>query len=96
MTWGGGDPERAFRLLSVTTRVREELGSPLFVPDKLAQVHDALSLARGTLDTDSIERIARDAGDLTLREAVVRTLGDLEGRASSTARPPKGPFTGSP
>ena len=90
-----GDPERAFRLLSVTTRVREELGTPLFVPDELAQVHDALSLARGALRPGAIERIALGAGELTLREAVVGTLGELEGRASSTIRPSAGSSTGS-
>lgn len=61
-----GDHTGALRILLVTTRAREELGSPLFVPDELAQVSDALAIARGGLDPIEVARITLEARDLTL------------------------------
>jgi predicted ATPase/DNA-binding SARP family transcriptional activator len=69
-----GDCTLALRLLLVTMRAREELGSPLFVPDELAQVSDALAIARGGLDTIEIERIALEGRDLTLSAAAALLL----------------------
>ena len=69
-----GDSARALRLLLVTTRAREELGWPLFVPDELAQVRDALALSRDALDAIDVERIAVDARDVTLADAVEGVL----------------------
>lgn len=69
-----GDSARALRMLVVTVRAREQLGSPLFVADELAQVRDALATARGNLDADDVERITLEARNLTLSEAVGRVL----------------------
>jgi len=69
-----GDSGRALRLLVVTIRAREELGSPLFVPDELAQVNDALASARAGLEPDEAARISLGARDLTLSEAVAEIL----------------------
>jgi predicted ATPase/DNA-binding SARP family transcriptional activator len=70
-----GASGEALRLLNVTMRSREELGSPLFVPDELAQVTDALETARGALDEAEIERISTESHDLTLSDAVLSVLG---------------------
>jgi hypothetical protein len=69
-----GNCALALRLLLVTIRVREGLGSPLFVPDELAQVTDALATARGELDPSEVERITLEARDLSLSAAVSAVL----------------------
>lgn len=69
-----GDSAWALRLLVVTVRAREELGSQLFVSDELAQVRDALATARGNLDLVDVERITLEARNLTLSDAVARVL----------------------
>ncbi len=69
-----GDSARALRLLVVTVRAREELGSPLFVSDELAQVRDALATAHGNLSAGDVERITLEARNQTLSEAVAQVL----------------------
>jgi len=69
-----GDGTLALRLLLVAMRAREELGSPLFVPDEVAQVSDALATARGDLDSSEVERITLEARDLTLSAAAAGVL----------------------
>jgi predicted ATPase len=69
-----GDSGRALRLLVVTIRAREELGSPLFVPDEVTQVREAVATARGDLDLAEVARISAEARDTTLSEAVAGVL----------------------
>ena len=65
-----GDYESALRLLTMTARVRDELGSPLFVADEIAQVRDALAIARTGIDEPSMRRAMVQANDLTVDMAV--------------------------
>ena len=69
-----GDAHQALRLLSVTTHLREELGSPLFLPDELAQVDDALANARANLAASDIESITTAARTLSLAGVVAAIL----------------------
>jgi predicted ATPase/DNA-binding SARP family transcriptional activator len=88
-----GDSALALRLLLVTVRAREELGAPLFVPDEVAQVSEALAASRGRLDPAEVERITAEAGDASLSDAVAAVLADLtksQDRAASTRQPDGG------
>ncbi|MFN2464596.1 MAG: BTAD domain-containing putative transcriptional regulator [Candidatus Dormibacteria bacterium] len=69
-----GDSEMALRLLGLAVRAREELGAPLFVPDELAQVNDALAIARDALDTEVARRVMLEASELSLAAAVFALL----------------------
>ncbi|MDQ6747943.1 MAG: tetratricopeptide repeat protein, partial [Candidatus Dormibacteraeota bacterium] len=69
-----GDATQAVRLLSVTMRAREELGSPLFMPDELAQVEDALAIARGALGEAEFGRLTVRARDVSVADAVASVL----------------------
>ncbi|MGI8610078.1 MAG: BTAD domain-containing putative transcriptional regulator [Candidatus Dormibacteria bacterium] len=83
-----GDADQALRLLTVTMRAREELGSPLFAPDELAQVDDALAIARAALEAVDIERITAGARVLALPDAVAAVLAG----SPTTSRDAPQPF----
>ncbi len=55
-------------------RAREELGSPLFMPDELAQVEDALAIARGALGEAEFGRLTVRARDVSVADAVASVL----------------------
>ena len=70
-----GRPDAALRLLAVTARERERLGSPLLMPDEIGEEESAWAAARSALG-DRADEIIGWAADLPLRAVVDGLLVD--------------------